>query len=38
MKRTLHSLILAAALVAPVMANAHEGFANREEVIHQTAY
>ena len=37
MKRTLQVLLLAAAL-APAMAIAHEGFNNREEVIHQTAY
>lgn len=38
MKRKLHAMLMAAALLAPGMALAHEGFTSREEVIHQTAY
>jgi len=38
MRRKIQALLLAAALVSPLAAFAHEGFNSREEVIHQTAY
>jgi hypothetical protein len=34
----IQNLIMAAALLAPVAVQAHEGFNSREEVIHQTSY
>jgi regulator of RNase E activity RraA len=37
MKKTLQALLLAAALI-PGLANAHEGFMSRDEVVHMTAY
>jgi len=38
MRRKLQAMLLAAVLVSPLTALAHEGFNSREEVIHQTAY
>src|SRR5579863_7102041 len=37
MKRAMQALLMAA-ILSPALATAHEGFNNREEVIHQTAY